>query len=222
MSIVEARASRAEISDAGLLFLKLAAFSAMVVDHVDWLLFDSAWGFHDTAGRLVFPLFAFVLALNLNRMRDSQLWPLVGRMVVVGALAHLPYTFLQDAALPLNVMATLALAVAAVAFWRMDLWVFAVGVPLLAGMFVDYAWFGLLAILVPYVLFRHGWSTAAPALAAGALLVPFNGSLWSLGVVLLVVAAHCLQGDAPRLKSLFYVGYPAHLAALAVIAWGMQ
>lgn len=207
---------RVFFDDAALLALKLAAFAFMVADHVDWLLFDAAYGIHDTIGRAVFPTFALVLAMNLCRARD--LYRLALRMAIVGLVASLPYIALQGHWWPLNIMFTLALAVVVVGLWRDDMKHLAVWSAVLGGFVVDYQWFGLLAILGPYWLMRRGESVLWGLLLAILCMVPINGNAWALLALPLFLGVSLLEGSASRLKWLFYVGYPAHLVLLWLVS----
>lgn len=207
------------LSPAAMLGLKLYALAAMVVDHVDWMLFDGALGFHATWGRTVFPIFAVLLAMNLARSdRPGHLLHSVSaRMLFFGVLATLPYVVLQGSWLPLNVMFTLSAAVAVVALVQMREWLWAFLAAALCGVLVDYSWFGILAVLVPWYAFRNGLLPSVAIAAACLLLYPINGNLWALAALPLIVIASYVEGDAPRWKWLFYVAYPAHLVVLALL-----
>lgn len=209
--------SRPALSDAGLLFLKLTAFVVMVLDHADWLLFGSDLGIHATLGRIVFPTFALVLAINLSRVESGRLYGIAARMAAVGLLASPAYVYLQGATVPFNVMFTLALSLLVLALWRSGLCVMAGALAGFGGLFVDYQWFGIAAVLVPMVLIQRGMSLHVAAVVVAVLLLPVNGSLWALLVLPLLYGAQQLQGRAPRLKWLFYVGYPVHLLVLALL-----
>ncbi|RYF00853.1 MAG: hypothetical protein EOO77_33545, partial [Oxalobacteraceae bacterium] len=58
-----------------------------------------------------------------------------------------------------------------------------------------------------------GWS-----LAIAALYV-INRSLWALAALPLIFAAPHVKISVPRAGRLFYVYYPAHLAALWIVIW---
>lgn len=207
----------AGFTDAGFLAIKLTAFGLMVLDHLDWFVFGGALGINATFGRVVFPAFAFVLGVNLARMSDAAMRRLLVRLLVAGAVASLPYVYLQGAWLPLNVLFSLAAAVGVVALVRLGLPTFALLLWLASGMLVDYLWCGIAAVVAVWWLTQRGYGYGL--LVAALLVVPINLSLWSLAVVplnwLALVMPH---GQVPRLKWLFYVGYPAHLVVLAVIA----
>lgn len=205
--------------NAGLLYIKVAAFVLMLADHADWLL-GAGQGPHSDLGRLVFPLFGFVLALNLSRVQpDRILSELVPRALLVAAIAALPF-FILLGPLPLNIMFTIAAAMACYALTEKGQFVNALALFLFAGLFVDYSWPGIAGITLLAAVFRNvarPWAiwTCFAVFALG--LTAINGNLWALAALPLAYAAQFLRGDAPRWKALFYVGYPVHLYILAAI-----
>lgn len=204
------------LSDRALLALKLFALVVMIADHADWFLFGSAYGVHAGIGRTVFPIFAFVVAYNLAHVRPGyDATRVVLRMVLFGLLAMVPYWQLQGSLLPLNVMFTLALGVLVIGLYRdgWRLW-FVLVIALVAGLFVDYAWFGI-ALIGWYVwALRQQLPLITVLCPTPFLLYAINGNLAALWSIPILLAAPFLQGSAPRLKWLFYVVYPAHLYAL--------
>ena len=205
--------------NAGLLYIKVAAFVLMLADHADWLLMTGQ-GPHADLGRIVFPLFGFVLALNLSRVHpDRILRDLVPRALLVGAVAAVPFYVLLGA-LPLNIMFTLAAAMACYALVEKGALVVAVAVFTSAGLFVDYSWPGIAGVVLLATVFRNGarpWAVWICFAGFALGLTAINGNLWALAALPVVYASQYLRGDAPRWKSLFYVGYPAHLAIFAAI-----
>lgn len=83
-----------------------------------------------------------------------------------------------------------------------------------------YAWFGLLAIVLPWAFCRRGYGAYVPV--AALCVVPVNGSLWSLAVVVPMLLTAYIPGKAPRLKWLFYVAYPAHLWLLWLVGFAID
>lgn len=214
-----ARTDALTFDNAGLLALKLLAFIWMIADHADWLL-GTGQGAHATIGRLVFPIFGAVLAYNMARTDPEKLaQTVVPRLAICGLVAGVPYIYLQGAALPLNIMFTLAASVAVYSLWVRGMPSLAIIAGLLLGTFVDYAWFGVFGVVFAALAFRTGSeSRAMLGLFGFALsLTAINGNVWALlAVPLIWMASRLRMGDAPRMKWLFWAGYPVHLAALAV------
>jgi hypothetical protein len=199
--------------------LKWLAVVLMIVDHVDWLLFGEQLGFHATAGRLVFPLFGFVFAVNLGRPFAFQRGVYrrsVMRLTLLG-LAALPAYVMLAGALPLNIMFTLALV--ALLAWLVEAgrWTTALFAFVAVGAFVDYQWFGVALCLSLWAAYRYDarWLIGA-GFFLGSLEV-INGNWWALAVVPVLLIAERVRVDLPRHQAAFYAIYPLHLVALALI-----
>lgn len=210
---------RLTFSPVAVLSLKLAAFAVMLGDHYDWF-FSTGQGIHAGLGRLVFPVFGVVFAFNMARTDWHKLLSVVApRLALAGAAAHLPYAYLQGAPLPLNILFTLSAAAVAFGVYQRHGLAACALVVLIAGIFVDYAWFGLAGVVAVAVAFRTQPSPVVflAMLAFSASLWLINGNLLAvLAVPLLLVASRIDMGEAPRLKWLFWLGYPLHLIALAI------
>ena len=208
------------LSPAAMLYLKLAAFVLMIADHADWFL-GTGQGAHATGGRLVFPIFALVLGYNMARTSPEKLLATVApRLCLIGVVAQVPYVMLQGQAVPLNIMVTLAAAVAIYAAAEMGKGWHALAIGAFAGLFVDYSWPGLLGVL--FIAWacseRIEWRVLAALLAMALLLTPINGNAWAcLAVPVVWLVSRSPHGDAPRLKWLFWIGYPVHLVILLAI-----
>lgn len=205
------------LSNRATLYLKVFAICAMVLDHIDTGLLNGSAGWHLTIGRIVFPIFAVLLGMNLARIRDNDklLVSLAPRMAIFGLLAAVPYVYVYGW-LPLNIMFTLAASVLIVALIRQGSGVLAAGVFVLAGLFVDYNWCGLAAVVGSWWAIRQGAPLGAVAVYVGAVLLPVNGNAWALLAAPLIVMGSFIEGDAPRAKWMFYVFYPVHIAAIAL------
>jgi len=200
--------------------LKWLAVVLMVADHLDWLLYGSALGIHDTLGRVVFPIFGFVLAYNAARPRaleDGSHGRTIRRLLLVG-LAATPIYGLLAGWLPLNVMFALALGVLVINMVAhrgkgepMAVAVFAVG-----GLFVDYQWFGLAYMLAVWGTYARGWSPLW-IVAATLGLWGINGNMAALWALPLLWLASYLRMDMPRHQLAFYAVYPLHLGALLAL-----
>jgi hypothetical protein len=208
------------LSNRAALLLKLYAIAFMVVDHVDQVLWQGGAGLHATVGRTVFPVFAFLLAYNLARIRttDQLLRSLAPRLVLFGLLATPAYAACFGWTAGLNVMFTLALATLVVGLLRDGQRLVPLGLFVVGGAFVDYAWPGVAAIVLGSAALRYDrvlFGFWLPILIPLALW-PINGNLWALAAAPLIWTAFSVPGDAPRWKWAFYVAYPAHLAVIAL------
>lgn len=205
------------LSNRAALYLKVFAVVMMTLDHVDTGLLVGGAGMHATVGRTVFPIFAVLLGMNLARIpRPNKLTDLSVRMALFGLLAAVPYVYVYGL-LPLNIMFTLAAAVLVVQCWRTDRLLLAGVVFLFAGLWVDYSWCGLVAVVGAWWLIRQGYRLEWVAVFVGLVLVPVNGNAWALLAAPLVAVAPHVVGDAPRAKWLFYAFYPGHLAVIALV-----
>lgn len=205
-------------SPASLLFLKVSSFLVMVVGHADWFLFDSAFFAHVTLGRVVFPVFGFVLAFHVARMETERAGPLLVRLVGAAAVSAPFYCYLQGSLLPLNILATYFVAVLCFVLWVHRMAPVAVLLFLAGSAFVDYAWFGVAGVLCCLWWFRtERRFSLFPLFVFALLLTPINGNLWAVVAVPLVwFAVVFLRGSAPRWKWAFYFGYPVHLVLLSL------
>lgn len=207
-------------SQGSLLALKLSAFLVMLVGHVDWFFFGGQ-GVHQGLGRLVFPVFGVIMAYNMSRTDPAKLLRVVvPRLLLAGAVAHLPYAYLTGAQLPLNILFTMAASVACFALVQQRRLGAAVAGVLIFGLLVDYAWFGIAGVVLTAIAFasgHRGYALLAMVWFA-VMLWPVNGNMHALlAVPVLYLASRVDLGDAPRLKWFFWIGYPMHAIVLATI-----
>ncbi len=200
--------------------LKWLAVVLMVADHVDWLLLDNALGVHASLGRLVFPVFGWVIAYNLARPGaiDAGVHQrMLVRLAAIGAIAAPAYVYLAGW-LPLNIMFTLSLLVAIT--WAIERGhiLLAAAAFAVAGGFVDYQWFGLTFALGVWAAYRFNPAWIIAGLAGLAGLYVVNGNLAALWALPVLALASQLQLQLPRHQFAFYAVYPLHLAVLALAA----
>lgn len=211
---------RVRLEEGALSALKWLGLALMVLDHVDAFVFGRSLTWACALGRLVFPLFAFVVAYNLARpgaLERGVHARMLYRLGLAGCIALPFHAELTGATwpwpVPGNIMFTFAVAVAAIWAVERRQWLLALAaVP--ASFLVEYSFPGVVLVVVTWLWLR--WPTLGGFLgvviALGSLTV-VNGSqaaLWALPVVLL---ASGLQTRLPRAQWLFYAFYPAHLAA---------
>jgi hypothetical protein len=150
-------------SDGQLEALKWIGLVAMFVDHFGRYLFGlgtDSWAF--ASGRFAFPLFAFVLAMNLAREGGvlARTERTARRLAFWCVVSILPAYLARDALIPINVFGTLALGatlcaliearpgaiVAAITFF----------VAVLLALLVEFGAAGMLLLVTVYVWRRHG------------------------------------------------------------------
>ena len=220
--------------------LKWLALVLMTLDHVNKYVF--AWSLPGTveAGRLVMPIFGFVLAYNLARpdLNEAGVQRMAMRLLAFGALAAPAYVALNTALmhrlkpekldavswLPLNILFTLLVATLMIAMLKRSnaYWpAIAASCFILAGMAVEYRWFGLAFVLASWYHCRHGspFSVALLVLATAALAV-INGNFYALLALPLLLLAMRFDLKVPRWRHVFYAYYPLHLAAIWVWLYG--
>jgi len=208
-------------ADGTLEALKWLALALMVLDHVNTFLFERRLPGAYQAGRLVFPLFAFVLGCNLARPGAFERGlhvRVMARLALFALLATPAHWALVGRWWPANILVTLLAATATVyGLQRRDLaGVGLAGAAFLAGGLVgDY--------FVPGVaMCTAAWHCArrprAPRLAlwvaATASLWIVNFNFWALAALPIAWIAARADLRVPRLRWVFYAFYPLHLTAI--------
>lgn len=204
--------------------LKWLALALMTLDHVNKYLFAHKLPMAFQAGRLAMPIFVFVLAYNLARPGSFEAgahWRTGKRLAVYGLLACVPYMSLGTVLAgwwPLNILFTLLCATAV--FGLIDhggklQGVMAVAVFSLGGAVVEYWWPALaFALAAWYYCKQPTRKRLVWLVVATAALGLVNQNLWALAALPFLLAAPRVELSMPRMRHLFYVYYPAHLAVL--------
>jgi hypothetical protein len=220
------------LSNGQLELLKWVALVGMFADHfAEYLL---GWGYESlafAAGRLAYPLFAFVLACNLARPGDraTRAKRTLVRLLIAFAISTPAAIWARGNPQVLNIFATLSLGTAVCWLsasngqlaWRIPLCV-----ALLAG--AEFAEFGLLGVaLVPtaYLWQAHDRRQAGAVTVALLLaLAHFNGTFGgvygyagTLAVIPLVWMVRRVHVAIPRARWFFYAAYPVHLAIIGAL-----
>ncbi|MDP2027881.1 TraX family protein [Sulfuriferula sp.] len=208
--------------------LKWLALALMTLDHVNkYLLGDKLAGAF-ALGRLAMPIFAFVLAYNLARpgaMENGAHLRTMKRLLLVGVIAS-PFFMglggLAEGWWPLNILFLLALATASMYLIEKGTvanWFAAWAVFLIGGAFVEFWWFGLGFCLAAWWYCKTRSRAALLVwVFAAASLYAVNRNLWALVSIPLILAAPLVEIGMPRLRNVFYMYYPAHLAVLLLIS----
>lgn len=206
--------------------LKVFAFVLMLGDHINLALFDRQLPILSELARIVFPIFVGVLAFRLSTATDVVMRRVCKRLLLWGCVAQLPHAIAFGHVLPLNVMFTLGVGVAAVMAWQRSQHITALAWIMLAGALVDYAWIGPALLLSTFLAFRGSrhvppllvWSGVALLLVALCML---SGAWYPLAAVPVAALWLRLPVTVPRFGTAFYAAYAVHLAVLAgLVAWG--
>lgn len=208
--------------------IKWLALLLMVLDHVNKYVLHNAVPALFAAGRLSFPLFAFVLAFNLARpgvAGGAGGRRLFKRLILFGAIASLPFVALGGLGWgwwPLNIMATFALAVGVIQLvepggkgrFALAVLLFVVG-----GAFVEFWWAGVALTLAAWrYCQRPSWTALLVWIAAHASLFVINHNWYALAALPFIYGASAVRLSVPRLRWFFYAFYPLHLALLWLLA----
>lgn len=211
--------------------LKGLGLVAMTADHVDAFLLARTWPAGFALGRLALPIFVIVLAYNLARLgahTPGRYQRVLIRLLVAGVLATPFFVALGGSfvgAWPLNILFSLALLTAVV--WGLGGDQFqqagALALLLVGSVWVEYFWVGtVLGVAAWSYVRRPSGAAAAVGLAALAGLAWLNGNDWAWMALPLLALATRLRLPIPRLRHLFYLYYPLHLATLWAIRQGMS
>ena len=204
--------------------LKLLAMLTMTLDHIGVQMFPGALWLR-IVGRLAFPIYAYMIAEGCAHTRNRRKYLL--QMAGLALLCQLVYFFAMGSLFqcilvtftlsilliyacdtgsrPLTALALLGMAFVTVALPR-----------LLPGtdFAIDYGFFGVLVPVAAYLGKTHREKLLFTASALVALAWSVGGIQWYSLAALLPLALYGGQRGKRRMKWLFYLYYPLHLAAI--------
>jgi hypothetical protein len=230
----EARHQPWTMAEGSLEAIKWAGLILMVFDHTNKYLYAERLAVVFQLGRIVMPMFGFVLAYNLART-DALAKGLHGRMMYRLALVGLAATPIcvilysqfanASAWWPLNILFTFLLVVALT--YLIDrggtkCYALAIALFILGGAVVEYLWMGVLCCLGAWLFCRKASFPRLLLWILGTLsLAVINGNTWALMALPMVLIAGRMPHRLSRQTWLFYGFYPAHLLVLLFIrlAW---
>jgi hypothetical protein len=218
------------VADGTLEALKWAAALLMVLDHANKFLYGEALPVIFQVGRIVMPIFGFVLAYNLTRP-GAYVRGVYSRMMyrlAFWGLAATPMYIILNGTLvkanawwPFNILFMLLLVVALVRLIEQGgakRIAAAVALFLVAGAFVEFLWFGVACGLGAWAYcHKPSWSRLALWILATLSLSIVNGNAWALASMPLLLCVTKLNVRVPRWRWAFYVLYPAHLLAILIV-----
>ena len=212
--------------------LKLLALLTMTCDHIGMQLFPQVLWLR-CIGRLAMPIFAFMIAEGCRHTRNRKRYLL--SIAAVAALCQAVYLVAMGS-LYMCIMVTFSLSVALIYLWDYAktrpapqggflvlaalcvTWVLCEA-PLFPGtdFHIDYGIFG---VLLPVLIYMGRNSLEAFAMAALGLVM-LNLSMgviqWFSLFALIPLAFYDGTRGKAKLKYLFYIYYPAHLAVIWLI-----
>jgi hypothetical protein len=215
------------IANGALEGLKWIAAVLMILDHINRFFYGNEIAILFWTGRIVMPIFGFVLAYNLARpgaLGRGVHQRMMFRLLLWGLAATPFYVILNSAFLPaypwwpFNILFELLLVVALIYLMEKGKAIHgAMALPLfiIGGAFPDYWWFGVACCIGAWLYCRKPtiWRLVLWALGTISLTaVNHNGgALFALPVIF---AATRMSLTVPRLKLAFYALYPSHLAVI--------
>lgn len=223
MTLELTRSAKFELSDGSAEALKWLALVLMTLDHINRLLFDMKLPYLTEAGRLAMPIFGFVLAYNFARphaLEKGMHKRAMKRLLIFGLLAT-PFYGLLHKWLPLNILFTLMLVTGIIYMVEKngkDSRLYAVILFTAGGLFVEYAWFGLMYCLAAWRFCKSAnLINGASWIGTTAILWICNLNYWACAALAVIFLAARFETKTPRLRYMFYAYYPAHLALLLAI-----
>ena len=212
--------------------LKLLALVTMTCDHIGVTLFPQVLWLR-IVGRLALPIFAYMIAEGCRHTRSRKRYLL--SIVAVAALCQAVYLVAMGS-LYMCIMVTFSLSVALIYLWDYAktrpapqggflvlaalcvAWILC-EVPLFPGtdFHIDYGIFG---VLLPVLIYMGRSGLQAFAMAALGLVflnLSMGGIQWFSLLALIPLAFYDGTRGKAKLKYLFYIYYPAHLAVIWLI-----
>lgn len=211
--------------------IKWLALIAMTLDHVNKILFQAqfAWMYH--FGRLAMPLFGLVLAYNLAKhdALESHVYQRVMMRIFIIGLVATPFyqvAFHHVGLGALNIMFTLGLATCILCLIDKSMnsrnadstsitRALTIALFILGSLFVEGQHIAVVYVLAAWAhsKMQKVWTLLIWILSTASLVL-INGNHWAFAAIPIVFIVSKIHFKLPRLKWVFYVYYPLHLAIL--------
>jgi hypothetical protein len=215
------------MADGSLEAIKWTALVLMVFDHVNKYIYAENLPGVFPIGRIVMPMFGFVLAYNLARpgaLARGVHGRMLFRLTLAGLAASPMFIILNgmyvttNAWWPLNILFMLLLVVLLTYLidrGGMKNYALAIGLFIVGGALVEYLWMGVLCCFGAWLFCREASRSRLLLWFLGTLsLAVVNGNAWALVAVPIVLVAGRTCFRLPRLTWVFYAFYPVHLLIL--------
>ena len=217
---IDRSAGQLIVADGTLEALKWLGMVLMALDHTNKFLLGQANAALFDLGRMVMPVFGFVLMYNLARpgaLAAGLHVRVMRRLLVFGVLATPMFVALVGW-WPLNILFMLLLSTGLV--WMIERGgrssvALTIVAFVLAGALVEFWWFGVLSCLGAWACCRkpNAYRLGLWVLALASLWI-VNRNFAALAVLPLIWAATQVDIPLARHRWVFYGFYPAHLVAI--------
>ena len=212
--------------------LKLIALAAMTIDHIGVQFFPQS-AILRIIGRLALPIFAYMIAQGCRYTKNKHRYLATIAGVALGcqtvyffAMGSLYQCILVTFSLSIALIFALDAAIKKPSFMRisaalltfLSVWFISDMLPrFLPGFYVDYGFFG---ILLPVLIWlgRDKWQSIVLCGIGLVLLSIGNSVQWFSLLTLPLLALYNGSRGQAKLKYLFYIYYPAHLALIYLIS----
>lgn len=200
-------------------FLKFIAAFFMTMDHINKYLFNSLLPFFFEIGRMVMPIFVFVLAYNLATRK--QYATSIKRLLFFAILSEPVFIALgglYGKFYPLNIMFTL-LTITVVSYCiEKNLILLACFILLVFGGCVEYWWPAVILGVSVFCFFRFkNFVFLCFSILSLFSLYLINNNLYAMIVILILFVFQFVNVPFVRLRYLFYIYYPAHLLIIFIV-----
>jgi hypothetical protein len=222
--------NRFVVADGTLEALKWLALVLMLLDHINKYFYAEQLPGVFALGRIVMPIFGFVLVYNLARpgARERGVHRrMLIRLALTGLVAAPIVTILNGTLVshqawwPLNILFTLLTVVVLIDLIERGggaRYAAAAVVFVVAGAFIEYLWAGVLTCLGAWAFCRQATATWMMGWFLGVFsLTVINLNAWALLAIPVILIASRGTIRLPRSKWAFYAFYPGHLALLLLI-----
>ncbi len=223
--------------------LKIIALIAMTCDHMGKLLFPELKVLQ-IIGRFAFPIFAYMIAEGCTYTRNMKKY--FGMTAGVALICQIVY-FVTMQSLYMCVMVTFALSIVLIAIIKKaqqtkntrsaTLWWFVFGFSIIATFFLCsilpnlptgtdyYIDYGMIGVMLPVIIYVY--NSKVTKLVATTLMLILLGSYlgglqWFALMAVLLLALYNNERGKLRLKYVFYIYYPLHMAAIYGISMLIQ
>ncbi len=198
-------------------WLKIIGIVTMVIDHIGHIFYPDVLLLR-IIGRLTFPIFAYQLAVGMDR--SSNRGNYLFRLLLFAMIAQIPYTLaigVQQA----NILFTLLLAGLFILSGKTWVKLLTLLLPFLVP--IDYGFMGMVLVLAFYYTINRKWSYAIiyPLFAMIGLTIQMSFWIQLFSILTLAIIYTLTRWEnikAIRIpKYYFYVFYPGHLLLLWII-----